>query len=250
MTEHAVATREEWLQARRDLLAAEKDLTYRSDAIARQRQALPWVKVDKDYRFATDGGEADLKGLFRGRTQMIIYHFMFGPDFKAGCPSCSAIADGFEGSWQHLAHHDVMFWAISRAPLQKLDAYKARMGWSFPWASSFGSDFNSDFAVGITEEQLTDEGYNYNFEAKPPSDPRPNPWSESTGTDAHSFMREMPGMSSFVLEDGHVYHCYSAYARGLDGLWGMYQWLDRAPFGRNEDGVGLWWKRSDEYGAL
>ena len=250
MTAHRIAGRDEWLQERVELLKAEKELTRAGDALAKRRQDLPWVKVEKDYEFDTDQGRASLKDLFRGRSQMIVYHFMFGPDFKAGCPSCSAIADSFNGFWEHLAHHDVMFWAISRAPLDKLDAYKARMGWTFPWASSFGSDFNYDFAVGITEEQQSEEGYEYNFAAQPPSNPPSNPWSESAGADPRAFMRELPGMSSFVLEDGEVYHAYSAYARGLDGLWGMYQWLDRAPLGRNEEGAGLWWKRRDEYGAL
>ncbi|HKU92660.1 MAG TPA: DUF899 domain-containing protein [Sphingomicrobium sp.] len=250
MTDHRVASRDEWLKERVELLKAEKELTRASDALALRRQGLPWVKVDKDYAFDTDQGRALLRDLFSGRSQLIVYHFMFGPDFKAGCPSCSAIADGFDGFWEHLAHHDVMFWAISRAPLEKLDAYKRRMRWSFPWASSFGSDFNYDFAVGITEEQQCEEGYEYNFAAQPPSDPPRNPWSESAGADPRAFMRELPGMSSFVLEDGEVYHAYSAYARGLDGLWGMYQWLDRAPLGRNEDGAGLWWKRRDKYGAL
>jgi len=250
MTAHRIAGRDEWLQERVELLKAEKELTRAGDALAKRRQDLPWVKVDKHYEFDTDQGRTSIKDLFRGRSQMIVYHFMFGPDFKAGCPSCSAIADSFNGFWEHLAHHDVMFWAVSRAPLDKLDAYKARMGWTFPWASSFGSDFNYDFAVGITEEQQSEEGYEYNFAAQPPSNPPSNPWSESAGADPRAFMRELPGMSSFVLEDGEVYHAYSAYARGLDGLWGMYQWLDRAPLGRNEEGAGLWWKRRDEYGAL
>jgi predicted dithiol-disulfide oxidoreductase (DUF899 family) len=249
MSDHAVGSREEWLKARLELLGAEKELTRASDDLARRRQALPWVKVDKDYRFETEQGEASLKDLFRGRSQLIVYHFMFGPDFKAGCPSCTAIADGFDGFWEHLAHHDVMFWAISRAPLERLLAYRERMGWHFPWASSFGGDFNYDFAVGITEQQQ-EEGFDYNFSAQPPANPTPNPWSESAGADPRAFMRELPGMSSFVFEDGEIYHAYSAYARGLDGLWGMYQWLDRAPLGRNEDGAGLWWKRRDEYGAL
>ena len=245
MTAHRIASRDEWLQERVELLKAEKELTRAGDALAKRRQDLPWVKVEKDYEFDTDQGRASLKDLFRGRSQMIVYHFMFGPDFKAGCPSCSAIADSFNGFWEHLAHHDVMFWAVSRAPLDKLDAYKARMGWTFPWASSFGSDFNYDFAVGITEEQQSEEGYEYNFAAQPPSNPPSNPWSESAGADPRAFMRELPGMSSFVLEDGEVYHAYSAYARGLDGLWGMYQWLDRAPRGRNE--TGSWLRHHDSY---
>src|SRR5438874_1988993 len=150
---HPTASRDEWLQQRRDLLKAEKDLTRASDEVAQRRQALPWVRVEKDYRFDTDDGEASLKDLFRGRSQLLVYHFMFGPDYTAGCPSCSAIADGFNGFWTHLANHDVMLWAVSRAPLKKLDAYKERMGWPFPWASSFGSDFTFDYCVGLPEAQ-------------------------------------------------------------------------------------------------
>src|SRR5439155_19611310 len=144
--------REHWLAARLDLLAAEKELTRRGDELARQRQQLPWVRLDKDYRFDTDEGSASLGDLFRGRSQLLVYHFMFGPDYTAACPSCSAIADGFNGVAVHLANHDVMLWAVSRAPLSKLQAYKQRMGWSFPWASSFGSDFNADFNVWFTKE--------------------------------------------------------------------------------------------------
>ena len=210
--------------------------------MAKQRQALPWVKIDKDYRFGTDDGDASLADLFRGRSQLIVYHFMFGPDFKAGCPSCSAIADGFNGFWKHLAQHDVMFWAISRAQLNKLEAYKRRMEWSFPWASSFRSDFNSDYAVGVTEEQQSATGYDYNFRAQAATDPGGCPTApihgrNRCGTNSRTFMRELPGMSSFVRDGGEVFHTYSAYARGLDGLWGMYQWLDRAPLGRNEEGA-------------
>src|SRR4051812_46459661 len=153
MTSHATATREEWRQARLALLEEEKALTERSDELARKRQALPWVRVNQDYRFDTDEGPASLADLFRGRSQLLVYHFMFGPDYTAGCPSCSAIADGFNGFAVHLAHHDVMLWAISRAPLAKLQAFKQRMGWSFPWASAFDTDFNADFNVSLTEEQ-------------------------------------------------------------------------------------------------
>src|SRR6266481_3645122 len=152
MTNHKTGTHEEWLAARLDLLKAEKELTRRSDDLARRRQELPWVRIEKEYRFETDEGKVSLKDLFRGRSQLLVYHFMFGPDYKAGCPSCSAIADGFNGFAMHLAHHDVMLWAVSRAPLAKLQGYKQRMGWSFPWASSFGSDFNGDFDVSLTEE--------------------------------------------------------------------------------------------------
>lgn len=256
MPKHKVGTREEWRAARVDLLKAEKDLVHRSDDIARRRQDLPWVRIDKQYRFDTDEGNASLADLFRGRSQVLIYHFMFGPDYTAGCPSCSAIADGFNGFVTHLANHDVMLWAVSRAPLQKLQAYKRRMGWTFPWASSFGSDFNPDFSVGITEEQQREGGTEYNFERQPPSDDRtgsrprdeangPARGARMTGTDVATYTREAPGMSSFALEDGVVYHTYSAYARGLDGLWGAYQWLDRAPKGRNEP--EYWWRHHDKY---
>lgn len=256
MPKHKVGTREEWRAARVDLLKAEKDLVHRSDDIARRRQDLPWVRIDKQYRFDTDEGNASLADLFRGRSQVLIYHFMFGPDYTAGCPSCSAIADGFNGFVTHLANHDVMLWAVSRAPLQKLQAFKRRMGWTFPWASSFGSDFNPDFSVGITEEQQREGGTEYNFERQPPSDDRtgsrprdeangPARGAKMTGTDVATYTREAPGMSSFALEDGVVYHTYSAYARGLDGLWGAYQWLDRAPKGRNEP--EYWWRHHDKY---
>jgi predicted dithiol-disulfide oxidoreductase (DUF899 family) len=251
MTTHVTGTREEWLAARLALLEAEKDLTHRSDEVVQQRQALPWVRIDKDYRFETDEGSASLADLFRGRSQLLIYHFMFGPDYTAGCPSCSAIADGFNGNVAHLVNHDVSMWAVSRAPLAKLQTYKKRMGWTFPWASSFSGDFNADFHVRITEEQQREGGVEYNYRAEKAWRWRggDNPVSQSaamTGTDAATYVRERPGMSAFVLEDGVVYHTYSAYARGLDTLWGMFQWLDRAPKGRNE--TGMWWRRHDEYG--
>jgi predicted dithiol-disulfide oxidoreductase (DUF899 family) len=251
MTTRMIGTRDEWLAARLDVLEAEKELTRHSDEVARKRQALPWVPVDKQYQFDTDEGPASLVDLFGGRSQLLIYHFMFGPDYKAGCPSCSAIADGFDGSVIHLANHDVTLAAISRAPLAKLQAYKQRMGWSFPWASSFGSDFNFDFSVGFTQEQQRDEGIEYNFRHEAPlrkivSAGATAECAASTGTDAATFTRERPGMSAFALEDGVVYHTYSTYARGLDGIWTMYQWLDRAPKGRNERGV--WWRHRDMYG--
>jgi predicted dithiol-disulfide oxidoreductase (DUF899 family) len=251
MPAHAIATREEWLKARLGLIEAEKDLTRRSDEIAQRRQDLPWVRLDKDYHFDTEDGRASLTDLFKGRSQLLVYHFMFGPDYKAGCPSCSAIADGFEGFTAHLANHDVMLWAVSRAPLAKLAAYKQRMGWSFPWASSNDTSFNFDFNVAFTEEQQRDGTVEYNYQRGQhamDSVPAPEPvnhFAASCGTDARTFARERPGMSSFVLENGVVYHSYSTYARGLDGLWGMYQWLDRAPKGRNE--TGIWWRRHDEY---
>jgi predicted dithiol-disulfide oxidoreductase (DUF899 family) len=253
MIDHKTGTREEWLAARLELLEAEKALTRRSDELAQWRQTLPWVRIDKKYRFDTDQGTASLADLFRGRSQLLIYHFMFGPEYTAGCPSCSSIADGFDGSVVHLANHDVTLFAVSRAPLAKLQAYKQRMGWSFPWASSFESDFNYDFGVAHTEEQQQSGVVEYNFR---PMDTRPiltageeSPWTaeiaSSVGTDWPTYRREAPGVSAFALEDGVVYHTYSAYERGVDGIWGMFQWLDRAPLGRNE--TGFWWRRHDEY---
>jgi predicted dithiol-disulfide oxidoreductase (DUF899 family) len=255
-------TRQEWLSARLELLKAEKELTRRSDELARKRQELPWVRVDKAYRFETDEGTASLADLFRGRSQLLVYHFMFGPDYTAGCPSCSAIADGFDGFVVHLANHDVTLSAVSRAPLAKLQAYRRRMGWTFPWTSSFGSDFNSDFNVWFTEEQQREGAISYNYRreqatGKPLAGKTVRKWQSRSGqgtaadfaamsgTDPATYTRERPGMSAFVLEDGVVYHAYSTYARGLDALWGMYQWLDRAPRGRNE--TGAWWRRHDEY---
>ena len=251
MTKHMTGTREEWLAARLGLLEAEKELTRRSDELARRRQELPWVRVDKDYRFETDEGRASLADLFRGRSQLLVYHFMFGPDYTAGCPSCSAIADGFDGFVVHLANHDVTLSAVSRAPLAKLQAYKRRMGWTFPWASSRDGDFNFDFNVSLTEEQQRDGSAEYNYQRRGHAmdlTPVPEPvaqFAAACGTDAPAYTRERPGTSAFVLEDGVVYHTYSAYARGVDGLWGMYQWLDRAPRGRNE--TGIWFRRHDEY---
>jgi predicted dithiol-disulfide oxidoreductase (DUF899 family) len=250
---HATATREDWLRARLELLKAEKELTRKSDQLAKLRQELPWVRVDKSYHFDTQDGKATLAQLFQGRSQLLVYHFMFGPDYTAGCPSCSMIADGFNGFALHLAQHDVMLWAISRAPLVKLNAYKQRMGWTFPWASSFESDFNADFAVGFSEQQQFDQGIEYNYRREPKAERSacsggvPGSHANMCGVDMPTYLRERPGMSAFVMEDGVVYHSYSTYARGLDGLWGSYQWLDRAPLGRNEQ--GRWWKRHDEYGA-
>jgi len=253
MTEHHIGTHEAWLSARLALLEAEKALTRQSDAVARQRQALPWVRIEKDYRFETEAGSASLADLFQGRSQLLVYHFMFGPDYTAGCPSCSAIADGFDGFVVHLAQHDVTLAAVSRAPLAKLQAYKRRMGWSFPWASSAAGDFNFDFNVSFTEEQQRQGDIDYNYKrAGRAMDAAPVPvpvpvarFAASCGTDAPTFSRDRPGLSAFVHEDGVIYHTYSTYARGVDALWGMHQWLDRAPKGRNE--TGPWWRRHDEY---
>ncbi len=263
MTMHMTGTREEWLAARLELLAEEKELTRRSDMLAQRRQNLPWVRIEKDYRFETAKGSASLTDLFKGRSQLLIYHFMFGPDYTAGCPSCSSIADGFNGVVTHLENHDVAFTAVSRAPLPKLQAFKQRMGWTFDWASSFGSDFNLDFSVLFSEQQQRQGGIEYNYRREPPipdalAGKTVQEWrlrgSETpvaqiaamTGTDVATYTRDRPGISAFVLKDGEVYHTYSSYARGLDGVWGVYQWLDRAPLGRNEDGI--WWRLHDEYG--
>jgi predicted dithiol-disulfide oxidoreductase (DUF899 family) len=251
MTTTKIATRKEWLAERLALLEAEKDLTRRSDELAQRRQGLPWVRVEKDYSFDTDEGTLTLAGLFRGRSQLMVYHFMFGPDYQAGCPSCSMIADGFNGFALHLANHDVMLCAVSRAPLAKLQSYKQRMGWTFPWASSARSDFNTDYSVSLSEAEQRAGGIEYNYrrnshvmDAKNAPEPV-RQFAAMCGTDAPTYVRDRPGMSTFVLRDGIVYHTYSTYARGLDGLWGAYQWLDRAPLGRNEPGV--WWRRHDEY---
>jgi predicted dithiol-disulfide oxidoreductase (DUF899 family) len=252
VTEHRIGTRDEWLAARRELLEREKELTRRSDELAQQRRELPWVPVEKEYIFQTDEGEKDLEGLFAGRSQLLVYHFMFGPDFEAGCPVCSNVTDSFRGFIVHLNQHDVTMLCVSRAPLEKLQRYKRRMDWEFPWVSSHENDFNFDFGVSFTEQQMH-EGAEYNFQKLP--DPAPLLEAESgpivelardVGTDTAKYLGEGPGMSAFGLSDGVVYHTYSAYARGLDALWGMYQWLDRAPKGRNEDDP-LWMRRHDEY---
>ena len=265
-----IVSREQWLTARLELLEAEKELTRRSDELARRRRELPWVRVAENYQFATEQGARSLAELFQGRSQLLIYHFMFGPDFTAGCPACSSIADSFNGIFVHLANHDVTLMAVSRAPLEKLQGYKRRMGWSFPWASSNGSNFNRDFGVSFSEAEQRTGGIEYNYRReKSISDPTADEplsgkshkeWQRDaseenvppvalvaamTGTDVATFTRERPGMSAFALKEGVVYHTYSAFARGLDALWGMYQWLDRAPLGRNEQGV--WWRRHDEY---
>lgn len=251
MTTHATGTRQQWLAARLDLLQAEKQFTRQGDALARQRQALPWVRIDKTYRLDTDEGSATLADLFRGRSQLLVYHFMFGPDYRAGCPSCSAIADGFNGIAVHLAHHDVTLAAVSRAPLATLQEYKQRMGWTFPWASSQGGDFNFDFNIAFTERQQREGSIEYNYARGGHAMDEtqiPEPvarMAASCGTDAAAYTRDRPGLSAFMREDDVVYHTYSTYARGLDALWGMYPWLDRAPLGRNESGI--WWKRHDEY---
>jgi predicted dithiol-disulfide oxidoreductase (DUF899 family) len=234
MTDHRIASRDEWLEARLELLAAEKELTRQSDELARRRRELPWVPVEEDYRFDTPDGEATLADLFHGRSQLVVYHFMFGPDWDEGCPSCSGVADAFDETHLHLQNHDVAFTAVSRAPLDKLLAYRERMGWSFPWVSSGRSRFNFDYQASFTEESVANGG-SYNFRAL-----------EDWMVDPANLPFEGPGMSAFVRDDGTVYHTYSAYSRGIDVLWGMWQWLDRAPLGRNEGDVS-WFRRHDRY---
>lgn len=236
-----VGTRDEWRAARVSLLAAEKDLTHRGDALAAQREELPWVRVEHQYLFETQAGQSSLADLFGGRSQLLVYHFMFAPAWEAGCPSCSSIAETFDGMRVHLEHHDVTFTAVSRAPIEKLMAYRQRMGWTFPWASSASSSFNFDFGVSYTERQLA-VGAEHNWEPieidvanLPHGGESDEPFDEA----------ESQGMSSFVRRDGEVFHTYSAYGRGVDVLWNVYQWLDRAPLGRNESGP--WQRRHDEY---
>ena len=251
---HKTGTREQWLDARPNLLAAEKELTRRSDALAQQRQQLPWVPVDKNYCFDTANGPATLAELFKGRSQLLVYHFMFGPDYTAGCASCSAIADGFNGIVVHLENHDVAFSAVSRAPLEKLLAFRQRMGWNFDWASSAGNDFNADFSVWFSEQQQREGGIEYNYRREPPlgaaaaNSMGAGPvglMAAMSGAAPATYILDRPGVSAFALEDGQVYHTYSGYSRSVDGLWGMYQWLDRAPKGRNEQGI--WWRHHDKY---
>ncbi len=241
MTEHMTGTREEWNAAREELLEREKELTRANDEVAKQRRELPWVRIDKDYRFEADEGSKTLEELFDGRSQLLIYHFMFGPDYTAGCPVCSSAADIFNGAVPHLNARDVTFLCVSRAPLERLQAYKRRMGWQFPWVSSLGTDFNFDFDASHTEEQVAPfvEG---------DAGPVITELAAVCGTDPAGYLTEGPGLSAFALSDGAVYHTYSTYARGLEFLMGFYALLDRAPKGRNEgDPPEFWIRRHDEY---
>lgn len=232
--EHSVVSRDEWLEARRALLTKEKEMTRMRDRINAERLALPWVKVDKDYVFNTPSGARSLPELFDGRSQLVIYHFMFGPDWEAGCPGCSFLADHLDGAIVHLNNHDVSFVCVSRAPLDKIEAYKRRMGWHFPWVSSFGSDFNFDYHVSFTKEELAAGPVTYNYR-------------ETPAEQAHD---ELPGLSSFYRDaDGTVYHTYSNYARGGEEMLGTMMILDCAPLGRNEGSTMDFVKRHDEYAA-
>ena len=228
------------------------------DRLSEERRALPWVRVDKDYVFDGPSGKVTFSDLFKGRSQLVVQHFMFAPDWNEGCKSCSFWADGFERMVPHLAARDTTLVAVSRAPLEKLAAYKRRLGWTFPWASSGNTNFNYDFNVSYTQSQQHAGNTQYNFRKGDISGKKDidvnaeapefgKKIAASAGTDWATFTREAPGMSAFALEDGVVYHTYSTYARGLDVLWGVYQWLDRAPKGRNE--TGLWMRRHDEYEA-
>ena len=229
--EHPIVSREEWLEARKALLAKEKEETRLRDEINGMRLKLPWVKLDKNYIFDTPGGRKSLADLFDGRSQLIIYHFMLGPDWEAGCDGCSFLCDHIDGALPHLNNHDVTITAVSRAPLAKIAAYKARMGWRFPWASSFGGDFNFDFNVSFDREHLNGDLF-YNFRPMPPG------FTEE----------ELPGLSAFYKNDaGEIFHTYSSYARGPEELIGALMILDRAPLGRNETTIMNWVKRHDEY---
>jgi predicted dithiol-disulfide oxidoreductase (DUF899 family) len=235
MTERKIGTREEWLVARKALLEREKELTRQSDELARQRQGLPWVPVEEHYEFETSEGTRTLRDLFAGRSQLLVYHLMFGPDDAEACPGCSFTADSLEGAVVHLENRDVAFVAASRAPIEKVTAYKQRMGWSFPWVSSGGSDFNRDFGAFTEEQRRTGSGFNFGAQRR---------------ADINLLEEELHGLSAFALEDGVVYHTYSTYDRGTDVLSGTWQLLDRAPKGRGGEFEG-WPQRHDEYqGAL
>jgi predicted dithiol-disulfide oxidoreductase (DUF899 family) len=232
MERNPVVSREEWLAARKTLLVKEKEATRLRDKVNAERLALPWVKVDKSYAFDTPGGKKTLGDLFEGRSQLMIYHFMLGPGWAAGCTGCSFLADHLDGALAHLEHHDVTMVAVSRAPLPEIEAYKTRMGWRFPWVSSFGSDFNYDYHVSFTPEDLANGKVHYNF----------------TLIDAASANDELPGLSAFFKDEaGDIFHTYSSYARGPEELIGTFMILDRAPKGRNEKTIMNWVRRHDEY---
>ncbi len=229
---NAVVSQEEWLERRKELLALEKEETRLRDKVRAARQALPWAKVDKDYVFDTPKGRKKLADLFDGRSQLLIYHFMLGPDWDAGCTGCSFHSDHVDGTLAHLNNHDVTYVTVSRAPLDKIEAYKKRMGWKFPWVSSFGSDFNFDYHVSFTKEDLAKDKVQYNYRDIPPAE-------------AHD---ELPGLSAFYKnEAGEVFHTYSSYARGAEEVIGTLMLLDRAPLGRNEGSTMNFVKRHDEY---
>jgi predicted dithiol-disulfide oxidoreductase (DUF899 family) len=230
--DHPIVSRQEWLEARKALLQKENEETHLRDTVRAARQALPWVRVDKDYAFDTPSGKKGLGGLFDGRSQLLVYHFMLAPGWKAGCPGCSLLSDHIDGALPHLNHHDVTWTAVSLAPIAEIETYKKRMGWKFPWASSAGSSFNHDFHVSFTKEELAEGNVDYNF-ARVPSD-RAND--------------ELPGLSAFFKnKNGEIFHTYSSYARGAEEIIGTLMILDRAPLGRNETGTLSFVRRHDEY---
>jgi predicted dithiol-disulfide oxidoreductase (DUF899 family) len=241
MTSHQTGTREEWLAARDELLAKEKELTRRSDQLAAERRALPWLPVEKEYRLDTDEGPRTLEELFAGRSQLLVYHFMFGPDYTGGCPVCSSIADGFNGNMAHLNARDTTFTCISRAPLDKLQAYKERMGWSFPWASSY----RGDYAVDMGTTQPVENALGWLAEGVPAGVAKN---AQACGTEPAIYVSERPILNSYALADGNVYLTYSTTARGLEFMMGYYGFLDRAPLGRDEgESAQMWLRRHDEY---
>jgi predicted dithiol-disulfide oxidoreductase (DUF899 family) len=241
MTEHKTGTREEWQAAREALLEREKELTRRNDELAREREELPWVPIEKEYSFETEDGAKTLSQLFAGRSQLLVYHFMFGPDYEAGCPVCSSSADTVNGAVAHLNARDVTMLYVSRAPLERLQAYRRRMGWTFPWVSSHGSDFNFDFGVSAPKEKVEPM-----LQAGAP--PIVEQLAAECGTDPAGYMTEQQALSGFALEDDVVYHTYSTFARGVEIMMGFYPLLDRAPKGRNESGDSeIWFRRHDEY---
>jgi predicted dithiol-disulfide oxidoreductase (DUF899 family) len=244
MTDHRIATQEEWQAERDKLLAEEKELTGRGDALAERRRGLPWVPVEKDYELETAAGKKSLADLFDGRSQLLIYHFMFGPSYEAGCPTCSSMVDGVDGLLPHLHARDVTMALVSRTPLEKLEAYKERLGWRIPWASSANSDFNFDFGASFHEEEMR--------AGMPPEDQLPPIAARNakeTGTDLVSYISEMFGATAFALRDGTVYKTYATTGRGVEFLMGYYGILDRTPVGRNEgEAFQTWIRRHDEYG--
>lgn len=230
--QHPAVSQEEWLKARKALLQKEKEETHLRDAVRAARLALPWVRVENEYVFDTPSGKKSLAELFDGRSQLIVYHFMLGPGWKAGCPGCSFLSDHVDGALPHLNHHDVTWAAVSRAPMNEIAAYKTRMGWKFPWVSSAGSSFNHDFHVSFSKEELASGAVDYNF----------------TPTPSDKANDELPGLSAFFKDkNGEIFHTYSSYARGPEEIIGTLMILDRAPLGRNEDGTMNFVRRHDEY---
>jgi predicted dithiol-disulfide oxidoreductase (DUF899 family) len=243
MPEHRVGTQEEWQAARDELLTEEKELTRRNDELTKKRRDLPWVRVEKEYSFETEAGTKSLAELFDGRSQLLVYHFMFGPVYDAGCTVCSSIADNLDPNLPHLNARDVTMMLVSRAPLEKLQAYKQRMGWSIDWASTAGSDFNRDIGFTHTEEELKPF-----LEGGVP--PIVKQMAEASGTDPAGYVAEAPGLSAYILSDGVVYRTYVSTSRGLEPTMGYYFLLDRTPVGRHEDdSPEFWLRRHDEYEA-